>query len=276
VNADAMFVIGATHAVCQDYVVAGNNSPYVVLSDGCSSSPGTDIGARLMVKAAESALRSERSVIKLHHTAARVALGWARAIGLTVQAVDATLLTLHFLDGELSAGCSGDGVVVLETPDRGLDVYSISYPSGYPIYPTYLYQPERLDALVAYGVTREVRHYISDSNDEELRLVDTLVSDSLTEVFTLRATDYKYAALVSDGLHSFFHKQKTPTSKNIESIAMTQVVRELLCFKSIAGAFVARRLKSFMKDCQKRGWEHADDLSIGVVHLGAQASRLPT
>ncbi|HYO91642.1 MAG TPA: hypothetical protein VEQ40_08400, partial [Pyrinomonadaceae bacterium] len=73
-NADSAFLIGATHAVCQDYAVAGNGTPderaavsnlqanpYVILSDGCSSSPDTDIGARLLVKAAEQVLFKARA-----------------------------------------------------------------------------------------------------------------------------------------------------------------------------------------------------------------------
>ena len=50
-HADAAFTIGKTHAVCQDYALAQNasdTSPLRAtwLSDGCSSSPHTDIGAR--------------------------------------------------------------------------------------------------------------------------------------------------------------------------------------------------------------------------------------
>ena len=64
-NADSVFNIGATHAVCQDYVIARsgettfgspNAGPYIILSDGCSSSPDTDMGARLLVKAMDQTL----------------------------------------------------------------------------------------------------------------------------------------------------------------------------------------------------------------------------
>src|SRR5215208_7219869 len=100
-NANSVFNIGATHAVCQDYVIARSRAPhggpYVVMSDGCSSSPDTDVGARLLVKAIDQMLvrTAPRDVCKLHKECARTALGWAELIGLPAQAVDATLLSAH-------------------------------------------------------------------------------------------------------------------------------------------------------------------------------------
>src|SRR5215203_2249321 len=75
-NTDCFFNIGATHSVCQDYVVA---SPYLILSDGCSSSPDTDIGARLLVKAAERVC-GKYEIEEVHKESARLALGWAKLL----------------------------------------------------------------------------------------------------------------------------------------------------------------------------------------------------
>ncbi|GAH21715.1 unnamed protein product, partial [marine sediment metagenome] len=49
---DVAFQIGKTHDICEDFALSGNfGSPgggddcnYLVVSDGCSSSPGTDLG----------------------------------------------------------------------------------------------------------------------------------------------------------------------------------------------------------------------------------------
>ncbi|MBC8139363.1 MAG: protein phosphatase 2C domain-containing protein, partial [Fibrella sp.] len=54
-QSDAAFAIGKTHKVCQDYALTGDahaTIPTVWLSDGCSSSPHTDIGARLLTHVA--------------------------------------------------------------------------------------------------------------------------------------------------------------------------------------------------------------------------------
>ena len=283
-NADSAFIIGATHAVCQDYATTGDTwtskrapgpnstvSPYIILSDGCSSSPNTDIGARLLVKAAEQFLARFQPVAtrltELHRESARRALCWATLTGLTPQAVDATLLTAHLSDGELILGCSGDGVIALQSWTGALDVYAISYPAGYPFYPGYAHQPERLLALKD-GVSKTIDHFRCDSSADTLRLEESSTSVSPTEVFHVKAADYKHVVLISDGIHSFFTTKQTETSKRVEDISMQRIIKELISFKSVRGAFVGRRLKIFLKECQSKGWQHRDDLAIGALHLG--------
>jgi hypothetical protein len=277
-NADSTFIIGATHSVCQDYAVARESSArgtYAILSDGCSTSPDTDIGARLLVKAAERILHSRREVepSSLHESAAACALAWSNSLHLTPQAVDATLLTAHLNLNELIVMCSGDGVVAGELTDGSLDVYAISYPSGYPLYPAYLQQPERLEAFRSSGATREIRYFRSTSIAALAQPVSTTANDTSTQVFTFSTSVYKYVALISDGIHSFFNTRQTITGQRVEPLSMTEMLRELLAFKTLHGAFVARRVKKFLKDCRANGRQHADDLSLAVIHLeGAKCS----
>lgn len=286
-NADSAFQIGASHAVCQDYSLAGTllpsvsskefdpqGRPYVILSDGCSSSPDTDIGARLLVKAAEQTLLEPGNpatceVAEIHEEAARLALTWAAMLGLRPQAVDATLLTAHLVGEELFIGCSGDGVICLQTRAGALDVYSISYASNYPLYPAYTHQPERLLALKDAGRSdREVTHFRSASIEDCLQPSGTSGGNSPTAVFTICPAEYKYVALFSDGIHSFFDTGQNGAGGRGEAIPLDEVLRSLISFKSTRGAFVGRRMKRFLKDCQNKGWQHADDLAFGALHLG--------
>jgi hypothetical protein len=268
-NADSVFNIGATHAVCQDYVIA--RGPYVILSDGCSSSPDTDIGARLLVRALVQTLEKSGTseACELHMESARLALGWAALMGVPAEAVDATLMSAHVCGEELIVAGSGDGVIVLESKTGVLDVHAISSPAGYPFYPAYVHQPERLAAMVENERSvKELSHFRRDSPDVPLRLLDVTTSESLTEVFRLNVFDYKYAAVASDGLHSFFHTQPTPTGNRLQSVSVSDVLNQFWSFKNSHGAFVERRMKKFTKDAEARSWHHADDLSIGVIHLG--------
>ena len=286
-NADSVFIKGATHAVCQDYAVAGDRlpiqpaaetnsqvAPYVILSDGCSSSPDTDIGARLLVKAAEQILLtsgqpSASDLAAMHKEAARRALVLAELTGVSPQAVDATLLTVHLRGDELITGCSGDGVIVLQSRADVLDIYTISYASGYPLYPSYAHQPERLLALEQDGGTgKEVKHFRCASVEEPVRLVETSSGALLTEVLAVKASDYKLAVILSDGIHSFFTIRQTETGRRVEAITMEETLRELISFKSLRGAFVGRRVKRFIKDYLTRGWQQTDDLAVGALHLG--------
>jgi hypothetical protein len=290
-NADSAFQIGAAHAVCQDYSRAGavlptalpqgvatpqpEGRPYVILSDGCSSSPDTDIGARLLVKAAEQTLLGRGSATtlepaKIHREAARLALTWAKLLGLPPQAVDATLLSAHLVGEELVVGCSGDGVICLQTWAGAVEVYSISYASGYPLYPAYMHQPARLLALKDAGRSgKEVTRFRSASIEECLQPSGTSGGDSPTEVLTVSAANYKYVALFSDGIHSFFNAAPDGSSGGRgEAVPLDEPLRSLISFKSTRGAFVGRRLKRFLKDCRDRGWQHLDDLAFGALHLG--------
>ncbi|MET0650117.1 MAG: protein phosphatase 2C domain-containing protein [Pyrinomonadaceae bacterium] len=270
-NADSAFRVGSTHEVCQDYAAAGACGacgPYAVLADGCSSSPDTDVGARLLVKAAERLLRESGGppaslLNELHAETARLALSWTGLLGLRPQAVDATLLTAHINGGELVVGCSGDGVVCLQTTEGALDVYVVSYPQGYPVYPAYAHQPARLRALADAGlVSKEVTYLRADSAEEPLRPVRVSEGGTLTEVIAVSAVGYRFATLLSDGLHSFLRLGTT------ESIPAESVVPELVSFKNTRGAFVGRRMQGFLKDCRQKGWRHADDLSLAALHLG--------
>lgn len=240
-NSDAIIDIGSSHAVCQDYAVA--HSDCVILSDGCSSSPDTDIGSRLLVRALDQLLttRPAKEITELHADAALTALSWAAMLGLPAQTVDATLLSAHVANGQLIIACSGDGVIILETQSGELDVRPISSPSGYPFYPTYLHQPDRLSEMISHN-----------------RCTETIV-------FKLNAAAYKYAAIASDGLTSFFHTHPTATGKHVEPVRLDDVLANLWSFKNSHGAFVQRRLKRFKKDTC---WQHADDLSLAVIHLG--------
>jgi hypothetical protein len=258
-----MISIGSTHSVCQDYAIAGDG--YVILSDGCSSSPDTDIGARLLVKALDQCLSKATEIEELHKESARIALGWANMLGLPAQSVDATLLSIHVSGEDLMVACSGDGVIILESQTGVLDVYAISSPSGYPFYPSYVHQPDRLAELV--NKDRRTKAI------KDFRSTNVTTSDSLTVTFKFHVADYKYAAIASDGINSFFHTHQATNGKRFEPVSLPDVLDEFWSFKNLHGAFVERRLKRFKKDTQPRGWQHTDDLAIGVIHLGEEHVR---
>src|SRR4030095_9205489 len=105
-------------------------------------------------------------------------------------------------------------------------------------------------------------------NSDSLNLESTTTLDESAQVFRFKISDYKFVAMVSDGMHSFVRTDLTAISKRVEGIPATDVIRELLAFKSLNGAFVARRMKRFLKDCQAKGWQHTDDLSLAAIYLG--------
>lgn len=281
-NTDRALRIGSTHSLCQDYVIARNGSadaggPYVILSDGCSSSSDTDIGARLLVKAVERFITAQDvfatlaidDVEVLHRDAARLTLGWADVLGVPSQSVDATLMTIQVKGERLIVACSGDGIILLESQTGTVDLFVISSPSGYPYYPSYAWQPERLSELVSNDrTTKELKHFRRDSAAERFTLLEVTTSNSLTEVCDFNAREYRYAAVASDGINSFYLTRQSDNGKRVEDVNLLDVLDMFWKFKNFNGAFVERRLNRFTKDAYANGWQHADDLSLGVIYLG--------
>jgi hypothetical protein len=208
-------------------------------------------------------------VVELHKQAAILALAWAKEINLRPQSVDATLLTAQSRNGEFLIGASGDGAIVLESHSGVLDVYSISFPNGFPLYPGYEHQPERLLAWQTnHRAYKEVQHFQSAGLLSTPELLNVETSESVTETMRINRSDYKRVTILSDGAHSFYKTEDSATSKHVTSIPVDQVLKELVAFKSGHGAFVARRAKKFQKQCASRGWQHADDLAIGAISFG--------
>ncbi|MBA2341621.1 MAG: protein phosphatase 2C domain-containing protein [Pyrinomonadaceae bacterium] len=276
-NAHSAFVAGNAHEVCQDYAVSGciESTPYVILADGCSSSPDTDTGARLLVKSAERSLRAHIKCAspflqEEHEEAARLALRHANVLQLAPQCVDATLLTINVSGDNFFATCYGDGVVALQSRDGQLDVYSISFAEGYPRYPSYASQGERLRMFESHtSNVKEITHYTFFRGDDAIAThADTHISHDALETFTGSVKDYEFVAILSDGFHSFVELIRTETSRKTEPVRLEHFVGNLLDFKNTGGAFVRRRLNKFLSDAQKNKWQHNDDLAIGVVYLG--------
>jgi len=57
-HADHHYEIGSSHVACEDYAMSGTQEglTYAILSDGCSASKDSDVGARILCHLAKSAL----------------------------------------------------------------------------------------------------------------------------------------------------------------------------------------------------------------------------
>ena len=223
----AAFAIGSSHTVCQDYARATDR--LAVLSDGCSGSPDTDIGARLLVMAAAMASSVDTD---LPARAAMQARQWAVQQGMGVPerrpgCLDATLLVV-WRDGEhLRALVAGDGAIVVRHRSGRIDCHTIDH-GPTPPYPVYHHQPDRLASLTA------------------------------PIHFSVPVAEYDLLAVTSDGVSSF----RGPGGV----VPALDVARELLAVRAPVGDFFTRRLRRFRtRTCPARDWTHSDDLSIAGV-----------
>lgn len=285
IQSDAAFAIGKTHKVCQDYAIADNERAAlrsVWLSDGCSSSPNTDIGARLLTHGiqqrlsvfsaltdADSAEAQQTLLDDLIRKNLRFAVRSAKQMGLPGGFLDATLLGLALAKSRESvhAVLYGDGAIVFGKTDGTREIYRSQYPAGYPYYPAYVADESRLKCW------REVEnnpHTITRTtlfSDGSVGVAETFVPEGPYHLLCQPTESLCFAAVLSDGIESFQNRIGAETSSTFKSVDYLTAVHELTAFKNFRGAFVHRRMQSFEKDCLKRGWHHNDDISVAALYF---------
>jgi hypothetical protein len=265
-NSDCAFRMGRSHTVCEDYAVAGGGEqPYVVIADGCSSSPDTDIGGRLLAKGVERSLRAGAPDLDLRQLVRRAGK-LAAHLGLAAHCLDATLLTATVQGDQWSVSVFGDGVVAWHDVEGRVHVRVISYSGGYPEYPSYLASPARRRGWEALAGNQASLRRITVDLDGGIEALseERLSPGGYRESGDVRETTW--VALLSDGAASFMASR---TEGGSASVDVAVVLAELLRFKSFQGVFVQRRLARFAQQCAVRGWCHQDDLSLGAIYLGA-------
>jgi len=288
---DCAFYIGSKHEVCHDYVLA--QPSMVVLSDGCSGSPLTDFGSRILCVAALNEM-SEVGSTKEFITSKCIlsARPIAKLLNLPVECLDATLLCAMMNEetNTLSALLYGDGCIAIKYTNGEIWLVTGTSPSdeknSYPFYINYLYdRRKRYDAWKVKGTKKNSIHIIKpdgeitteveSSREKTERLGPDgsagllIVEEFRTQIEMVNAKqDVEWIALISDGVQSFYEDVVEETSSFVKNVDYLQVVPELLKMKLFAGPFVQRRLNKFRRWCSKRNLEHGDDLSMAVLYLG--------
>jgi hypothetical protein len=142
------------------------------------------------------------------------------------------------------------------------------FPRGFPLYPSYIHQPDRLAALSGDQRIKVVSHYQNTGADGSLVLHSVHESTSITEIYQSPTENCRLAAIFTDGILSFSGLVQTQTSKSVTSIPIQEVLLDLLSFKSFNGAFLRRRFKRVREQYQRKGWINQDDLGCGILYFG--------
>lgn len=256
VHVDTHFVIGGGHLVNEDYAAAGlSPTPWMVLADGCSASPDTDIGARLLVAAAREYLTAQRESTAAElavHSAFRAEAA-ARVLGLPPSVLDATLVAAFIQGDSVNVILLGDGAVCYTDRAGTLHLIEVEYSHNAPYYPAYRLDKDKDDTYrrrsAAGGAVKTVR------TDGRTR-IEPLFEPT---VLRLPVANLESLLIASDGIGSFRHKASG------KSLSAEDVARRLTDFRGVAGGFVKRKLKRALKQWAGEGVVHDDDLSIGAM-----------
>lgn len=273
-NSDSIFMIGKSHKVCQDYSTHDliNDLQFVLLSDGCSSSPNTDYGSRLLTLRAKSIIKkyNGNNIPYIMYDKLEDDLKTFQPITeLPIETFDATLLSIvAHENGYFKTSCFGDGVIAFLRYDGTIDVAIIEYPSGAPFYLSYNLQSDRKILYgEKFGFNRIIKTYKID--DVGCTLKETIIRKDCDPWFwSGDVSSTKAVVVFSDGVLSFTEPSKSDTSKAREAIPFEKIIRELMAFKNFHGTFVHRRVQAFMKKCEAENIWAYDDFSMGAIYLG--------
>lgn len=266
-NTDTFIEIGKQHKVCEDYIISGVKPvPFIILSDGCSSSKNTEMGARILCYMAKQYIQYRKS--ELPHLDYKKMGNWiihnaemsARQLGLDITSLDATLIVSFLINNMIKIYIYGDGCVVLKTPiplreGAHTIIKNIDFKDNAPYYLSYLVDDYRL------GLYRERNPYktlVSKYSNGNFKFKEYEYDEpTIVEVPTPM---FKAVLISSDGLESFIVED--PSIQRV--VEPHEIIDGFLAFKNTKGEFLKRRLKRHMSNLQNEGIGHYDDLSVGA------------
>jgi hypothetical protein len=272
---DSTFSIGWGHGVCQDYCSAqlialcNKHYPLLLVSDGCSSSPNTDIGARLVVRAGLvnapllfHGAGDDRELWEQYGMAVAATLrAMATALALPAEGTDATLL-YGVGDGTLfRVGFYGDGCAIVRNRTGETRALEVGYESGAPRYLSYRLDPVRTDRYGEEFPGRVVIRTYRDSGAGFVPEGETTREVGEPVTFTWPEREISLVVLASDGLGSF-------TGTRGEAVPLPEVLPQVTSFKGMVGEFLRRRITRMKGELEKRGIRHFDDLGLAACALG--------
>lgn len=267
IHINSFFSTGQTHNVCQDYAAARlvkveteNSAPRLTLavSDGCSSSPDTDIGSRLLVQHGLNAAR-----FGVVHGEDVIFSAWETNKRLQLQrsALDATLLIAQIDQDKnlISTKIWGDGVVWVKYKDGKEQTIDIEFSNNTPAYLSYFLSPVLMKLLLESKCSRKVTDMINWV-DPVINLDDTKHQYEWSREFCLN--DVESMMIFSDGIKSFRKK----VNGAYQNVPLVDVLREVTAIKNYNGEFMVRRMKRFLHEfCAKNCWIHEDDVAVAAM-----------
>ncbi|MBL8259421.1 MAG: protein phosphatase 2C domain-containing protein [Candidatus Competibacteraceae bacterium] len=266
---DAHYTIGKLHSYCQDYALQGwEPFPYVVLSDGCSASPNSDVGARLLALTARAELARFAKIPRdgagladrhwaLGRDIIRSAARRVQDLALNPEALDATLLVAWCDGAAVHLHCYGDGCIAMRDAAGELTVIEIEYAENAPYYLTYLLEAERRALYEEAVGDAEAAQVIRHSSAASDGLIQRQRFDAPV-TFSFDLATFPTVAVATDGLSCFF------SADTHQRIAALQVAQVLIDFDGAQDAFVAKRMQSALADFSQRLLFNLDDLSLGA------------
>lgn len=260
IHLDSYFALGKTHTVCQDYAATHNKDGrvFLALSDGCSSSPDTDFGSRILVKKA-IALTNQLDNSFSPMAFADGINDARKSLGLSKSCLDATLMFAQQIDDEMVINIWGDGVLHVKYKTGKTETFDVEFPDNTPAYFSYLANLT-VDTYLASHGKRVVNCWTNGMSDGVLNCPVEKHRYNLESRFNLDEIEHVF--LLSDGVKSFCKM----VNGSWQPIPIQEVIEQVTAVKNSNGEFMVRRMRKFLFDfCPKNGWIHEDDIAVAAM-----------
>lgn len=253
---DHYYTIGITHQVCEDFVIQGDKPvPFLVLSDGCSSSENTEIGARILTMATKHLLENATDWPWNYFIFGRqlIKKAWqvTEEMQLPNEVLDATVMLAFLYQDTILVYVYGDGCLLFKDYSGNIHTIEIAFTHNAPYYLTYWNDDERREEYAKYDPNPLI---LTDS----MKGLSGLKPFQTPLSFCFSLKKFNMVAIASDGL-----TQCIDTS-NKTKLSLNEVANNVLGIQEINHEFVKDRLKKALKKYAQQGIYPADDLSIGV------------
>ncbi len=268
-QADHFFRMGSTHSICQDYAFSGsvNENPFAIVSDGCSSVDDTDIGARLLVRAAANHIHLDIPAKILFENILAQATQAQQALQLNADCLSATLLIARVVQNQIEILALGDGLIVVQEKEWAAGetkIYKIDYSMNAPFYPYLLNEGGEEHWKTQFPNNKKTITCTTLNPDKTVKSIESYESDEVFEQMFIPLNGHKLVTVFSDGIQSFQKKNEKGLQEKVPDI---EALKQIFDFKSYKGVFLQRQANWFFKQCIKNNLTHYDDFSIAGISL---------
>ena len=276
---DTFIEIGSQHNMCEDYIISGPN--HIILSDGCSSSEHSEMGARFLCYMAQEFLKNfgiypddPYFSHTMQHWIIHNAENLARQLGLPKTCLDATLIVSYVHNNKIYIYMFGDGCIILKKHHNEHIMYETDYKASTKSMPYYLRYLLDLKGRQKYHeakvtktlhTTKILKEEVGESKPEEYAY------DHYNE-FSFPISDYHSISITSDGLATFLRSVADENGNKI--MRASDMVPFIFDFQNSRGVFLQRQMNICKRQMKKADlpFEHFDDLSIGTYLIEDEAN----
>lgn len=269
-NQNGFLKVGSNHLICEDHIIFGDDPcPYVILSDGCSSSKVTNAGSLILTHLAHKYIDFRKGDLDVitHQDIGQCVLYEARSmatlLNLETTCLDATLMIAFHHENMLHVFVYGDGFIIGVTPGDSIIVREINYKKNAPFYLSYSLDAGRFQE---YADEEGNDLIITNFNMDYAEMAESNKYPSITPVFfEFGLYEYDELYIASDGISSFVKEGKLlPVGDVIQRILKLDNPKRK---KKTKGKFLQRWCRGAIRRLEKDGYKHTDDISFGGLVL---------